>query len=377
VVIDSGSGTPIRRATVRLFGAPFRENAPSALTDDEGRFEIKELPAGKFTLNASKTGYVDAALARQVVTPVTISVADNQVADKIVLRLARGGVIVGRVIDESGEPAINIEMRAMQYRYGPGGRTLQQASGSGYFRTDDLGAFRLYGLQPGQYYVTARAAEGYVGGFGPAPGDTGPATTYFPNAPDPATAQRVTVAAGRETGPIIVTLVSARLSRIRGRAIMSDGQPFAGSFVNVIVREQGGMNSRGGGRVLPDGSFEIMGLTPGTYELEVRPPNLRPDEDGEVARTTMTVNGEEVTGVFLVGARTAVVRGRVVAEEGSLPYTTMTVSAQSASATGQFTFGGSQGRVKEDQTFEIRGLYGTRIFRMGGFIRLLAGNRGC
>jgi carboxypeptidase family protein len=367
-VVDATSGTPIRRATVRLFGPPFRDNYPSALTDDEGRFEISELPGGKFTLNVSKSGYVDAAMARQGTPPVTVALAEKEVVEKIVLKLARGGVIVGRVMDEAGEPAVNIEMRAMQYRYGPGGRTLQQTSGGGFFRTDDLGAFRLYGLQPGQYYVTARPAEGYFSGFGPVPGDTGPATTYFPNAPDPATAQRVTVAAGRETGPIVVTLVSTRLSRIRGRAIMSDGQPFAGSFVNVIVREPGGgMNSRGGGRVLPDGSFEVAGLTPGTYELEVRPPNMRPDEDGEVARTTITVNGEEVNGVFLVGAKTAVVRGRVMPDAGTMPYSMMTVTAQSATSTGQFTFGGTQGRVREDQTFEIRGLYGLRIFRMGGF----------
>src|SRR5262245_2114269 len=83
VVVDATSGAPIRRATVRVFGPPFRENSPSALTDDEGRFEIKELPAGKFTLNASKPGYVDLMMARQA-QPVVVALADKDVADKIV-----------------------------------------------------------------------------------------------------------------------------------------------------------------------------------------------------------------------------------------------------------------------------------------------------
>src|SRR5215471_17702578 len=45
-VIDASTGAPLRRASVRIFGAEIRE-ARSAITDAEGRYEFTELPAGQ------------------------------------------------------------------------------------------------------------------------------------------------------------------------------------------------------------------------------------------------------------------------------------------------------------------------------------------
>ena len=89
--------------------------------------------------------------------------------------------------------------------YGQNGRSLE-ASGLGR-STDDLGQFRLYGLDAGQYYVTARVESSYL--YNPVGfGDSGPITTYFPSSSDPAAAQRVAVAAGtfvRSTPPPTTT----------------------------------------------------------------------------------------------------------------------------------------------------------------------------
>ena len=52
--VASDGGGPIRRAQVRISGS---EVAPkAALTDAEGRFEFRDLPAGRFTLQATKSG---------------------------------------------------------------------------------------------------------------------------------------------------------------------------------------------------------------------------------------------------------------------------------------------------------------------------------
>jgi hypothetical protein len=66
-------------------------------------------------------------------------------------------------------------------------------------------------------------------------GDAGPITTYFPSAADPAAALRVAVAAGKETGPVHITLVSTKLSDVRGRATMSDGQPSCAVFTELAT----------------------------------------------------------------------------------------------------------------------------------------------
>lgn len=365
-VVDATNGAPIRRATVRIFGAPFRENPPSTVTDDEGRFELRDLPAGKFTVTAMKAGYFSGGLnqTRQTGPPPTVEVGDKQIADKLIVRMTRGGVIVGRVMDEAGEPAINVELRAMQYQYGPGGRTLQPTGNFGMIRSDDLGGFRIYGLVPGQYYVVARPSDGFFGP--PAAAGVGPANTFYPSSPDVTTAQRVTVAAGRETGPVLITLVSTKLSRVRGRAIMSNGQPFSATYVNAMVREDFGTSGRSGGRTTPDGSFEIAGLPPGTYELEVRPQSFGRDDDAEVARQTITVNGDDIDGLLLIGAKPGIVRGKVITDDGTaMGYAEMTIMAQVPGPGVRFY--SPPTRVKDDLTFELKGLFGQGLFRLGGF----------
>lgn len=367
-VIDATNGTPVRRAAVRVYAAEVARNPPSTMTDDDGRFELRELPAGKYTVSANKTGWVAATFGqtRPRTSGTPIELLDKQIVEKVVIRMSRGGVIVGRVFDEVGEPAAQIEMRALQYRYGPTGRTLSQTGFFGFMPTDDLGAFRLYGLEPGQYYVSANPRGVMMGGPAVPPEAIGPTTTYFPNSPDPSTAQRVTVAAGRETGPIVITLVSTKLSRVRGRAIMSDGQPFAGTFVNVTLREAtGGMSGRPGGMTQPDGSFDIKGLPPGTYQVTVRPQNTREDDDVEVARGTITVVGDDVDGLLLVGGKGGIARGHVTSDDGTpLPYSTMNVSIMPPTPEERFTYG-PPARVKDDASFEIKGLFGRQLFRSG------------
>jgi hypothetical protein len=367
-VVDATNGSPVRRAVVRTFAPEVARNPPSTITDDEGRFELRDLPPGKYTVSASKTGWIATTFGqtRPRGPGETIELADKQAVDRVVIKMSRGGVIVGRVLDEAGEPAAQVSMSALQYRYGPSGRTLNQTGFFGFMQTDDLGAFRLYGLEPGQYYVSANPRNVMMGGPAAPPEAVGPTTTYFPNSPDPSTAQRVTVAAGRETGPIVITLVSTKLSRVRGRAIMSDGQPFAGTFVNVSLREAtGGISGRPGGMTQQDGSFDIKGLPPGTYQITVRPQNTREDDDVDVARGTITVVGEDVEGLLLVGGKSGIARGHVVSDDGTpLPYSAMNVSARPFSPEERYSFS-PPARVRDDGSFEIKGLFGKQLFRSG------------
>ena len=53
-----GGGTPVRHARVTLTGAGLRPSR-TATTNDQGQFSFPQLPAGRFTLGASKPGYVD------------------------------------------------------------------------------------------------------------------------------------------------------------------------------------------------------------------------------------------------------------------------------------------------------------------------------
>ncbi|HUL73457.1 MAG TPA: carboxypeptidase-like regulatory domain-containing protein [Vicinamibacterales bacterium] len=148
-----GSGTPARRARVTLSGAGLRPSR-TATTNDQGQFSFASLPAGRFTLSASKPGYVDMTYgAKKPGHPGTpIQLADGQKIEKLNVALPKGGVVTGVVIDESGEPSPGTQVRLMRYVLRTGEKTLQQ---TGSDLTDDRGIYRIYGQQPGEYIVSA------------------------------------------------------------------------------------------------------------------------------------------------------------------------------------------------------------------------------
>lgn len=162
-VVTSDTGTPVRRARVTLSGAELRGQR-SALTDDEGRFVFTQLPAGRYTMNASKAGFVTIAYGAKAPgragTPIQL--AEGQKVESRPIPLPKGGVLTGIVVDEYGEPSPGTSVRALRMVMRTGERRLESA-GTG--STDDRGMYRIYGLQPGQYVVTAQPRNTNLGGL--------------------------------------------------------------------------------------------------------------------------------------------------------------------------------------------------------------------
>jgi Carboxypeptidase regulatory-like domain len=152
-VSNEVTGGPVRRARVTLSGAELR-GGRSAVTDDQGAFSFTALPAGRFTMTASKAGYVDIQYgAKRPGRPGTpVELAEGQKLEKANITLPKGSVITGIVVDENGEPAPGTQVRVLKYVMRTGEKTLQQ---SGQDQTDDRGMYRIYALQPGDYMVSA------------------------------------------------------------------------------------------------------------------------------------------------------------------------------------------------------------------------------
>src|SRR5215210_5061475 len=55
-VVTADTGAPVRRAQVRISGSEVLSK--NAVTDNEGRYEFRDLPSGKYSVLASKPGYV-------------------------------------------------------------------------------------------------------------------------------------------------------------------------------------------------------------------------------------------------------------------------------------------------------------------------------
>jgi hypothetical protein len=125
VMTDETTPQPVRRAMVRAI--PAGGGAPStAYTDAAGRFIFSSLPTGRYTVEAFKPGFVRTAYGARRPdrpgTPVTLS--ETERTQTVNLRMPRGGVITGRVLDEFGQPAQGARVRAQQVRTINGERTL-------------------------------------------------------------------------------------------------------------------------------------------------------------------------------------------------------------------------------------------------------------
>jgi len=373
-VVASDSGTPIRRAQVRLSGIAMRESR-LATTDAQGRFEIRDLNGGRYSLTASKGGFVTLQYGQrrpsEAGTPIELS--DAQVLDRLLIGLPRGSVISGRISDEFGEPIVNASVSAMRYAYVGGSRRLTPAGARD--TTDDQGFYRLFGLSPGDYIISASLRMGEVTD----PGDelSGFAPTYFPGTPDATAAQQVRVALSQEQGGVSFALAATRLVRVWGQVLSASGTPHWGGMVSLspIGGAIGGGLARGpgffqgnGSRIEGDGSFWITNVAPGRYQLTARAGGR---DDAEFARMDVTVGGSEVGSLIVVTAPSGRITGKVVTDTGEpLPAgsPSLQVVARAASAdgstVGQFGGGGGQGRVNADGTFEVGSVLDPRYVRI-------------
>ena len=127
------------------------------MIDEQGHFAFAQLPEGQFNLNAAKSRCLSASYGQKAPdrqgTPIRL--VDGQQMKNVALRLFTGGVITGTVFDERGEPAMNTQVHALRYIMREGARQLMQV---GQATADDRGVYRIHGLLPGKYVVTATAS---------------------------------------------------------------------------------------------------------------------------------------------------------------------------------------------------------------------------
>jgi hypothetical protein len=368
--VVSADGTPLRRAQVRAMSQDGRGSGGMTSTDAQGRFEIKELPAGRYSITASKAGYVTMQFGqRRVDQPggTILDVLDNQVVERIQFALVRGGVITGRVLDEFGEPIAGVQVSAQRYRYIGGSRRMVPSGGD---QTDDQGSFRIYGLAPGEYFVSGTLRSQMMSMPGMNTNEVeGFAPSYYPGTSNAAEAQRVNVKGGQELSGINFALTAARLARVRGRVTTPSGEaPGAPLMVMVTSRDTSQMMTMmmSSAQTRADGTFQLAGLAPGSYNVTARPMGI-PGPRQEIGQVRLTVGNEDVDNLMIVMAAGALARGSITTDEGTpLPVAPQRVRlfASSADPMPDFTASGpSMPIVNDDWTFEMGGLIDRRFIR--------------
>jgi hypothetical protein len=374
-VVAADNGSPIRRAQVRVSGGR-SGSTRLATTDPQGRFEVRDLPAGRYVLGASKGGFVSLQYGqkRPSESGTPLELADGQVMEKLVIALPRGSVIGGRILDEFGEPIANAVVTAMRYGFASGARRLRPSGGqNARDTTDDQGHFRLFGLPPGDYVVSAAFRQG-GDATDPNGENTGYAPTYYPGTSSIAEAQRVTVAVGQEQSNIIFSLIATRLVRVSGAVLNSQGT--AVTEGTVMLGPIGSARVAGptpmsnfAGRINSNGQFRLVNVPPGRYLAQVRTGRLRGNNvaAGEFGRQEITVGAQDLDGVLLVTAPAARVSGYIVGDNGAaltISPQQVSVGARPVALDSASPSGNSTTRPRSDWTFEINDLYDPRVFRV-------------
>ena len=277
--VTTETGSPLRRAEVRATSNGGLTRFTT--TDTDGRYVVRDLPAGAFTLHVSKSGFVPLYFGQRrpferrttlQIVPGTRALAD--------VRLPRAGAITGRIVDRTGEPVMGVRVQALRRRMVNGQRGLQAAGAAD--TTDDTGAYRVYGLPPGDYYVTATPRGPDDRSGRPLPTILGRNTPiFYPGTANRDEAQRVAVdVAGEARADLVLTEV--RTSRLSGIVLTSSGTPATGAMVSLLSRDLSlGGNDVGDALVSlqiqddadANGRFELEGVPPGSFTLRV---NTRP-----------------------------------------------------------------------------------------------------
>lgn len=363
VVVAADTGAPVRRAQVRAASSESGDTR-TTLTDEQGRFDLRELAGGHYTLTASKGGFITLQYGqRRPGEPGTpVDLAAGRTIEKLVIGLPRGSVITGRIVDEFGEPLTGAQVQVLRYVWVSGARTLQPAGGAD--RTDDQGTYRIFGLQPGEYLVTAtlRDERPMLRG-GPAADlpDSGYAPTYFPGTSSIGDAQKVAVGLGEEVSGVGFGLSLTRLATVSGRVLAAPGYEGGVQVVAVPVDGPRLTQTLRGTQTRNDGTFDMRGVPPGRYRLQAMAWGATGD-GGLTGSTTITVNGSNLEGLTLALAPAPVIAGVVQTDTNQgaglrAPQVRITPVPVTPTAVPMGRGGrGAGGRANDDFTFQVAGL---------------------
>jgi hypothetical protein len=397
-IVAADTGRPIRRARVFITAAEIA-GGRGTLSDDNGGFDFADLPAGRYTLSASKSGFIGLSFGQrrplQAGTPLQL--AEGQQLKGVDVALPRGGVISGRVADETGDVMPGVAVNVMRYQYMQGDRRLVPA---GQAQTDDRGVYRVWGLNPGDYYISAvsrgdgindrlaaaAAAAAAAGRGGPiATGGRGGgavgrggaddqnqlmyAPTYYPGVASPNEARAVTLSISQEISGIDFNLQLVRTARVSGHVENPDGSSAAAGNVTLMAQgtSRNGAGNNYGSRIGSDGQFSIGNVPPGLYTLRAR----NNDRDAPLSTAQpLSVSAGDLTNVAVALQTGGSVSGAIVFQPGSTPpptdLTQVRITAPAADPDDNIGAAPSP-RVNRDGTFTMDGVTaGAHFIRANG-----------
>ncbi|MGA3161182.1 MAG: carboxypeptidase regulatory-like domain-containing protein [Terracidiphilus sp.] len=310
-VVNAVTGEPVPRAFAALLSSENRHTVASVACNSDGRFAFEGLPAGKYSLTASRRGYLMAFYNEHEQYSSAIVTGVGQQTEDLALRLNPEASIQVDVTDEAGDPvekaAIHLFLR--QHGYGVGERIISIANST----TGEDGSWHFYSLPPGDYFVAVTARPWYAM-HGPATPvsaaegknvnpalDVAYPVTYFDSVTDEAAATPIVLAAGARER---VSITLHPLPALHVYVPVPQGQENAlpppklrqPIFGTAFTPED--MNI-GIPALIENGTAEFVGLPPGHYELKQGNPPRIADLNAAASQQVLSTAGTPTASIHV------------------------------------------------------------------------------
>jgi len=304
----SEGGRAVPNASVVVRGLSQSLPPRMTATDNEGNFKVADLNAGLYTVSAFAPGYI--TLPRDVEAPPSFT----RIGDSVDLSLVKGGVITGSVMSATGDPVVQVTVRAILIK-DANGEPPRFAQNPLPRPTDDRGFYRIYGLLPGTYLVSAGGRTQFGFSLNAYDGDV---PTYAPSSTRD-TAAEIPVRAGEETTGVDIRYRGEAGRTVTGRVLGPTDQPgVPAPTINLVQISNGVPLGSSTAVQLPGGrGFTFHGVGDGDYELTAQL-YLAPDMMISDPRR-ITVKGADVTGIELTVKPLASIGGRIILQPSDSP----------------------------------------------------------
>jgi hypothetical protein len=356
-VVKLGSGEAVKSAIVRLKRVDDDKQGYKSIAGTDGRFALKNVEPGQYRLEVSRYGFVSQHYGQKRAEDpgATLTLSPGRVLSDLIFHLLPAAVIAGRILDEDGQPLPWVQLSAMHEVYYEGKRKLQTESIA---ETNDLGEYRLFGLSPGHYLVSAVfSTEGpwnmgqNFKDLGESTSDRGYLRTYYPGSTDEGKALSISVKAGEELPSIDMLLQKVGAYIIRGRVFNGPSHHSASQAFLCLQPKNSRVlwdSENNYINLQKDGTFEVHNVLAGSYTLTA----FGLDEGKPLsARQSIEITNGDVDGLSLTLTPGTAIEGQLKWDGNpSIVQEELRVLASSDT----IEFGGGDGRVLSNGSFTLK-----------------------
>jgi len=304
-VVNAATGAALARVKVSIADTRARAQEIEMVTGEGGHFEFAGVPAGKYALQGAKRGYITSGYEQHEQYSTAIVTGPEFATDKLVLRLMPMAMIVGHVLDESGEPLRSAWVRLFLEDHSGGMSRVMAVNGA---TSDDRGYFDISALRPGAYFVSVSTTPWYAvhprsesqtagdSGQRVSPGlDVAYPTTYYGGATEAESATSIELKGGdrREIDVRMSPVPALHLVFRMPRERPEQGNTFRMPMLQKQVFDSVEPVAMGQMSPVGPGVFEVTGVPAGRYD--VRMMSNDPEEAQQFSEMDLVHDGQDLS----------------------------------------------------------------------------------